>query len=491
MEYNEVVIILDGMFSVKEKKMHFWIGVENFAKIESAKICVDNYTVLVGQNNSGKTYLMQLVQGMGKKVVNLMDGLDIREFLVERTDSYKKYELNKENLSTIVSYVNEKLSVEKENIVKEIFGREISIERLYIDISIDEKTIYNLAVFTPKKQELKEQIVDVSGIEIDTIYTQMIDNWSWMLRPDMAVCIVNKKNIETKENEIISMQLSVLDEEVFIFKTGIRNIMEKESLFLPASRTGLMLLYREFFANKADNERSFIVKGNQIVENKDNYGNLTQPVYEFLRFLQTYSEDEEIKKGYHKELKFFEEHLIEGHISMNKHGAFDYSSASGNEKVPMHLASSMINEVAPLALAITAKEPFSRLIVDEAEASLHPQKQLELVRFLNRLNNQGISLIISTHSDTFVSKLNNLHVLSEAVEEKGEDILSQFNLEKEDLIAPEKLFVYEFVNQPNGKSIVKEIKGNHKTGYQFDLFTDSAIHLYEEATKLGELNDKY
>ena len=129
------------------------------------------------------------------------------------------------------------------------------------------------------------------------------------------------------------------------------------------------------------------------------------------------------------------------------------------------------------------------MIIDEAEASLHPQKQLELVRFFNRLNNKGMSLIVSTHSDTFVSKLNNLYILSHQVKKNGEDILEQFNLEKQDLIEPERLFVYEFVNQPNGKSIVKEMKGNSKTGYQFDLFTDSAVHLYEEATKLGEIEE--
>ena len=33
------------------------------------------------------------------------------------------------------------------------------------------------------------------------------------------------------------------------------------------------------------------------------------------------------------------------------------------------------------------------------------------------------------------------------------------------------------------------MKGNSKTGYQFDLFTDSAVHLYEEATKLGEIEE--
>ena len=188
-----------------------------------------------------------------------------------------------------------------------------------------------------------------------------------------------------------------------------------------------------------------------------------------------------------KELIFFEEHLIEGHISLNKQEGLFYNSKNENEKVPMYLASSMINEVAPLVLAITSKRMFKRLIIDEAEASLHPQKQLELVRFFNRLNNNGMKLIISTHSDTFVSKLNNLYLLFEMVKINGEDILKQFELEKEDLISAENLYVYEVVNKSNGKSVVNEINPDKNTGYQFDLFTRSAMHIYEEATKLGEL----
>ena len=95
--------------------------------------------------------------------------------------------------------------------------------------------------------------------------------------------------------------------------------------------------------------------------------------------------------------------------------------------------------------------------------------------------------MISTHSDTFVSKLNNLYVLSEIAKINGEDIVRRFGMEKEDLVSPEKLFVYEFINQPNGKSVAKEIKPDKKTGYQFDLFTESALRLYEEAEQLGEM----
>lgn len=462
--------------------MHIWIGVENFVKIETAKICVDNYTVLVGPNNSGKTFLMQLVQGVNKKLSSLIDKTLINILSVKGTEEYKEYVLSSENVGELIEHINTKLAIEKENIVKEIFGKEIPIEKLYVDIMMEEGTEYSIVMLDVAQENFINTVKKITD-KFESIVVELVNRVNRGL-----VCLVLKKSQDGKVKKTLSVHGSFIEDKVKLFKLAFGSIFDQESLFLPASRTGLLLLYREFFANKTDNELSFTVMDNGVVESKENFASLTKPIYEFLRFLQTYSEQEEERKRYSEELTFFEEHLIEGHINVDKQGVFSYSVKDENDRVPMYLASSMINEVAPLVLAITSQNRYERLIIDEVEASLHPQKQLELVRFLNRLNNKGMQLIVSTHSDTFVSKLNNLYVLSEMVKTNGYDILEQFSLEKEDLVSPEKLFVYEFVNQPNGKSIVKEIKADKKMGYQFDLFTASALHLYEEATKLGEYN---
>lgn len=169
-------------------------------------------------------------------------------------------------------------------------------------------------------------------------------------------------------------------------------------------------------------------------------------------------------------MDFFEDKIIEGHINVSKQGKFSYYAKGDRQLVPMYLASAMVNEVAPLVLALTSERRYEMLIIDEVEASLHPQKQLELVRFLNRINNKGIRLILSTHSDTFVSKLNNLFLLSEQFKNsKDDEIKRRFHIE-EDLTSTDKIFVYEFVFHENGKSIVKEIIPDPKMGYKFDLF---------------------
>ena len=46
--------------------MVFHLIVENFGKVQFADIELSNMVVLVGNNNSGKTMLMQLIYGLQK-----------------------------------------------------------------------------------------------------------------------------------------------------------------------------------------------------------------------------------------------------------------------------------------------------------------------------------------------------------------------------------------------------------------------------------------
>lgn len=387
--------------------MHLWIGVENFAKIESARVCVNKYTLFVGPNNSGKTFLMQLVQGLGDKIVRLLeeDAMDI--LLEQKIEGYSKYLLNQGNVAQFVDYINAKLHFKKERLVKEIFGKEIPIEKLYIDLELEEDVSYQIDITDRKSLENEEVKKSINQDLLE------LSIWHADLKDTLGIGVLSEVRSAGQESRFITIRISITNSVLYLFKNLLQRIFEEYSLYLPASRTGLMLLYRDFFANKTDDAVSFRVEAGELLENKERYGGLTQPIYEFLRFLQTYTEDEENRDMYRNELSFFEDHIIEGHISVNKQGNFSYQEKDDSNTVPMHLASAMINEVAPLELALTSEMRNERLIIDEVEASLHPQKQLQFVRFLNRINNSGVKLIISTHSDTFVSKLNNLYVVSD------------------------------------------------------------------------------
>lgn len=473
--------------------MLIFLGVENFAKIERAKVCINSYTILVGPNSSGKTYLMQLVQGVNERLANLTDeeGLQILKCGENRAsnsvtganEGCTQYILSQDNILSFTEYLNVKLDEKKEQIVKEVFGREVPVGKLYVDIELEEKESYEIILF--------DNINNIIGKhdDIDSFIRENIKNTDAYKDVYRIGGTLINYSLASKNGEVISIRMfSENNQEISKVKLLLRYVLESYSLYFPASRTGIMLLFKEFFANKADELFSYQMNGNKLIATNDYYGELTQPTYQYLRFLQTYSEWIVGVQDYEEEIEFFEEKLIEGHITTNKQNGFSYDSKTDHVSVPMYMASSMVNEIAPFVLALSSAGMYNGFIIDEIEASLHPQKQLELVRFLNRLSNRGIKLILSTHSDTFVSKVNNLYLLSNYVKQnKEKDVLEKMGLEKEDLMSPDKLFVYEFVSQPNGKSIVKEIPGDRKAGFQFDLFTESAMHLYNEALEIGEI----
>ena len=457
--------------------MKIWIGVENFAKIKTAKICVDKYTLLVGPNNCGKTYLMQLINGVNDSWNMLVDRNVEETWKDESTKGCKKYVLSQENIEKFEEELNKKLYKEKEEIVKRTFEKNIPVDNLYNDYLLEQEEKYVIY-----------QTADVS--KIPKILREKVDDkpvWD-MLKSvrDYYVEIITRVKKNSQEIIWASVYGEKKQSRDYIADEIIA-LLQERSIFMPSSRSGLMLLYREFFAHKTDNAILNLNKMKGLNSNSENTMNLTQPLYRFLRFLQTYGESEYARERFKEELKFFDSKIIEGHITETQQG-FLYESEQGGEVVPMYLTSAMVNEVAPLYLALTSANLYTRITIDEIEASLHPEKQREMVRFMNRIYNKGLKIIVSTHSDTFVSRLNNLVNLAEYVERtEDEDACKKIGVESSDLISSKNLFVYEFVKQENGKSVVEERKFHKGLGYQFDLFTDSALEIYNEAVKLGEI----
>ena len=67
------------------------IHVRNFGKIESADIDVANMVVFVGENNSGKTYIMQLIYGL----LLFLNDVNNHVEIIENTDLFSNLVTNK------------------------------------------------------------------------------------------------------------------------------------------------------------------------------------------------------------------------------------------------------------------------------------------------------------------------------------------------------------------------------------------------------------
>lgn len=88
-------------------------------------------------------------------------------------------------------------------------------------------------------------------------------------------------------------------------------------------------------------------------------------------------------------------------------------------KFPISRASAMLSELAALVYILRHHLcPGDCLTIDEPEAHMHPEAQRLLASFLVQVVNGGATLILTTHSDFFVAQVNN-HIRAQELKAHG------------------------------------------------------------------------
>ena len=105
--------------------------------------------------------------------------------------------------------------------------------------------------------------------------------------------------------------------------------------------------------------------------------------------------------------KDIEDMIFHGKLIVSKKG--DVSCRFADDSVlGINESSSAIKTLAPLVFYLRySADPFNVLFVDEPELNLHPQNQIYLARIFVKMINDGLRVVISTHSDYIVREINN------------------------------------------------------------------------------------
>lgn len=424
--------------------------INNFGKVESADILLDNLMVFVGNNNSGKTMVMQLLYGIRKELVNfpaIVSGAKQSE-----VNGQYLIRCDQEWFREAESQINAYLAENKLQIIERIFGMPISAGEIKIALEGTESAYFVCSVSEYQDREARER---QTGYSIDIRQYE------------------NGVNINSFKDQISNVDGS--HDAIRITLKNVWKIILSEDivshwgqLFLPASRSGLQLLYKHYFVGATE-------------------GNLVMPIKEFLRFLQLYAEDKQLCEPRKGLLEFGEEYLLQGKIVQKGDETF-YVDRYGEKAVLLHIASSMIHELTPFIKALSATQRIDWLYCDEVENSLHPLLQREMARWVIRMVNAGMHVVISSHSDTMASRLNNLFMLTRLVRGRGSyDILSELNLIEADLLRPDvTVSVYEFRNGKQGNTVVEKLEfiSHPLMGYDFQLFGKNLDKLYDEAERI-------
>lgn len=163
--------------------------------------------------------------------------------------------------------------------------------------------------------------------------------------------------------------------------------------------------------------------------------------------------------------------VIDGEV---KKSGDNYIYITHDNTMPVSAAASSVREIAPLQIMINKRDiSKASILIEEPEAHLHPLKQRMMADIVATLALGGANLQITTHSDYFLRRINDLLRLNFLKSRKSEEEYMQIcdtygflpNLTLDSSI----LSAYFLEKGANGVVSIK--LQNSKTGIPFDTFT--------------------
>lgn len=181
-------------------------------------------------------------------------------------------------------------------------------------------------------------------------------------------------------------------------------------------------------------------------------------------------------------LEVLEGSIFRGEVSVRQPGS-DRSLMSYKTRaldIPVHRASSMVAELAPLDLWIKyLLRPGDLLIIDQPEAELHPANQRLIARVLVRLVRAGVQVICPTHSSLILHQVSN-HLLASEVDA---DSRQELGFTDDDLLNPDEVAVYLYDLDKDG-TVIRPVKIEPGFGISEEEFVRVSEAIGDESYRL-------
>ncbi|MDR1936967.1 MAG: ATP-binding protein, partial [Tannerellaceae bacterium] len=179
-----------------------------------------------------------------------------------------------------------------------------------------------------------------------------------------------------------------------------------------------------------------------------------------------------------------ENEILLGKIAVSEDGEIQFKPGNaGNIVLPVHLSASIIKNLSGLLIYLKhqAKEN-DLLIIDEPELGLHPDNQIRLARIFGKLINNGIRLLINTHSDYILRELNNLIMLS-SVGRSTKNKMKAWGYSDDEAIKNEFVGAYLFDTDKDAPgSVTVESLAVEKNGFEVKTI-DAAINRLNQVSE--------
>lgn len=179
--------------------------------------------------------------------------------------------------------------------------------------------------------------------------------------------------------------------------------------------------------------------------------------------------------------------ILEGEVDKEE---TTYIYTTNDASMPVSAAAASIREIAPLQI-LAKKQDVSRcaILVEEPEAHLHPLKQRMMADIIGALSHNGAIMQITTHSDYFLRRLNELIMFAKAKKttddpDKLRTLSEKVNIVEDMSIDESIIGAYLLRKQADNTSIA--VQQDISNGIPFAAFRDAILDNMNYQDILGD-----
>ena len=454
-------------------KRSMTIKIENFGPIIEGTINLKPLTIFVGPNGCGKSHAATLFYTMTKLEQDYdIDRLDwparhrreLHNSLKTESNKINEQHMNGKNI-VYTDVLKNLMSPEAKlkNIIKKNFSttHETLIQRgkKQSTLSVKSQTSKNIRI------KLTSDTVDVEGLKepkIKIVFHDSSDTDISHLPDD-----VNNEDV-TRSIDMPSQctAFDIYDELAQRLYKPHRS--KKHAYYFPAERAGLTLAHRSIMTTS-------------LYRKFDH--NLSDVATDYLAFLISLSDKE---TAFADMAKNAEKEIMQGEITASpspKEYPTIYFRRSGY-KFPLHMTASSVKDLAPFFLYLKfVAETNDLVILEEPEINLHPASQILLAKFIVRLVNEGLYIVITTHSPYFLEQISHC-VKAGYINNDGVNSV----LPENERISPSDIASYKFLRRGRVYRIADMAVSSE--GIPQDEFLNIDESLYNELLRLRQLEQE-
>ena len=286
-------------------------------------------------------------------------------------------------------------------------------------------------------------------------------DWFDLAAFETAAMIEDLKPPEEVQQERARVMLDNLTDSVFRSSLGP---LGRPAHYLPADRSGIMHAHTVVV-------RSLIDQASHAgIGQPESLPMFSGVLADFLAQLIDLP-----RRGSHASLEALagelESSMLSGEVVSEKsevnYPSYHYRPRGWQKSLPLMTSSSMVSELAPLVLFMKHVVRKNQvLIIEEPESHLHPAMQVQLARFLAKTVQNGVRVIVTTHSEVVLETLANLTAVGQLPEHDRQGLPAS-----ETALSPADVGVWLFtLDETEGGSTVQEIGldeggGTYPVGY--------------------------